>query len=186
MFTVPPEGHAAASSNGSPRVELKSADPPKDKWLPTDSTMHCLSQTMIVHSICPTEQQLTVSQMHGDMSDLIKVQFYGAGLRLLMPAPDHVKVTLEKTVGLGEKFSTDICVQDGKAMFYVNNELKYTSNKLDLKGVVSPGGKGYMVMHAGAYSPGPGSDTDKGVMELFALTIGNKPANGKWTNITIV
>merc|ERR1719399_313452 len=54
MITVPARGHAAASANGSPRTELKSADPPKGdepKFLPIDDAMHCLSQVMIVHKV---------------------------------------------------------------------------------------------------------------------------------------
>jgi hypothetical protein len=187
MITVPAEGHAASSGNGSPRTELKSADPPKgdDKFLPSDSKMHCLSQIMIVHKVCQ-DDHLTISQMHGDMSDLIKVQYFQGAIRLEMPSPDKTKQTLLKKYTLGQKISTDICTQNGKATFYVNNEPKWTSPKLESKGVVSPGKKGYMVMHAGAYSPGEDGANKAAVMELFSLKLGSRPANGEWTNVTIV
>jgi len=187
MFEVPAEGHAAASKNGSPRVELESGDPPSDRWLPTDKTMHCLSQQMIVHKVLEKEKSLTVSQMHGDKSDLIKVRWVGEGLSLEMPSPDHIHHTLVKTIGLGNKFTTDICVQDGNAIFWVNGKNVYTYKNLNLKGVVSDKG-GYMIMHAGAYSPGAGSSDDRAVMELFSLTVGTKCkyCADDWANATIV
>merc|ERR1712176_1007570 len=124
--------------------------------------------------------------MHGDMSDLIKVQWSSKNIKLEMPDPDKMKQTLQSGIELGQKFSTDICVQNNKGYFYVNGVLKYTYPKFDLDKVVSPGGKGYMVMHVGTYSPGQGSSDDKGVMELFKLSHGKKPANQGWMNVTIV
>jgi len=169
-FKVPCVGYGATSGNANTRTELK-ADPsqtPAKKWLPNDGTTHWLNVTESVHKLGP-EGHLTITQIHGEKSDVVKVQVKKGKLNV------EFKNNGEADLGsfkMGEKFTTCTRIKDGKADFWLGkegDEPKHIPGATkDLTKLKKYWGN-FMIFHAGAYSPEKGGKNDYALVQVYDI-----------------